>query len=83
MEFHDPDGFYTRAWLFLFVTIVNAQKFDDKSIGPPPRTALDLDLLKAELKGMITVVHPTQDDAVLFFFKQVKSYFVMSFDLFS
>lgn len=68
-KFRDPDGFFTGTWLFFLGTIVNAQKLSNNSIGLP---TVALDLLKSEIKGKITVVHPTQDDAVLFYFKQVK-----------
>ncbi|MCL6407707.1 extracellular solute-binding protein [Dickeya dadantii] len=64
--FRDQDGAWTGIFVDAFSNVVNAKLVDQKSW---PREANDY--LRPDLKGKIVVTYPNDDDAVLFWFKQV------------
>jgi len=67
-EFRDEDGYYTANLVMLASTVVNSQKIAETQW---PKTAEDF--LRPEFKdGQLVIVHPSMDDIVLFYFKQVK-----------
>lgn len=64
--FKDPDGAYTGIFADAFSNVVNTDLIPEKDW---PREASDY--LRPDLKGKIVVTYPNDDDAVLFWFKQV------------
>lgn len=64
--FRDQDGAWTGIFVDAFSNVVNTKLVDQKSW---PREANDY--LRPDLKGKIVVTYPNDDDAVLFWFKQV------------
>ncbi|KHN50660.1 ABC transporter substrate-binding protein [Pectobacterium fontis] len=65
-EFRDGDGAWTGVFVDAFSNVVNSRQLQQKDW---PREAADY--LRPELKGKIVVTYPNDDDAVLFWFKQV------------
>ncbi|MDO5658435.1 MAG: extracellular solute-binding protein [Paracoccus sp. (in: a-proteobacteria)] len=65
--FRDADGAYTGIFVDAFSNVVNTELLPDPSTWP--REARDY--LRPDLKGRIVLTYPTDDDAVLFWFKQV------------
>ncbi len=65
-EFRDDDGYFTGIFVDAFSNVVNSTLIP-KSEWPTEAK----DYLRPNLKGKIVVTYPTDDDAVLFWFKQV------------
>lgn len=65
--FKDADGAYTGVFVDAFSNLVNSKLLPDQATWP--REAKDY--LRPEFKGKIVLTYPTDDDAVLFWFKQV------------
>ncbi|MDO5614464.1 MAG: extracellular solute-binding protein [Paracoccus sp. (in: a-proteobacteria)] len=65
--FKDTDGAYTGIFVDAFSNVVNLAALPDPASWP--REAADY--LRPDLKGRIVLTWPTDDDAVLFWFKQV------------
>lgn len=65
--FRDADGAYTGVFVDAFSNVINSKLLPDQRTWP--REAKDY--LRPEFKGKIVLTHPTDDDAVLFWFKQV------------
>lgn len=66
-ELKDPEGAYTGVFMDAFTTAVNTQLLPDNSSWPVEAN----DYLKPEFKDKLVVTYPNDDDAVLFWFKQV------------
>ncbi|MGO7792400.1 extracellular solute-binding protein [Rhizobium ruizarguesonis] len=66
-KFRDPDGAYTGVFVDAFSNVVNSKLMPDEKTWP--REAKDY--LRPEFKGKLVLTYPTDDDAVLFWFKQV------------
>ncbi|KAJ6646216.1 hypothetical protein Bhyg_01427 [Pseudolycoriella hygida] len=66
-EFKDPDGAFTGVFMDAFSTNVNTELLTNKSSWPVEAN----DYLKPEFKDKLAVTYPNDDDAVLFWFKQV------------
>jgi ABC-type Fe3+ transport system substrate-binding protein len=66
-KFKDPDGAYCGVFVDAFSNVVNTKLLPNSADWP--REAKDY--LRPEFKGKIVVTYPTDDDAVLFWFKQV------------
>lgn len=65
--FKDADGAYTGVFVDAFSNLVNSKLLPDEATWP--REAKDY--LRPEFKGKIVLTYPTDDNAVLFWFKQV------------
>ena len=65
-DFRDKDGAYTGIFVDAFSNLVNS-KLLPKDQWPTEAK----DYLRPEFKGKLVVTYPTDDDAVLFWFKQV------------
>ncbi|MCT6795170.1 extracellular solute-binding protein [Klebsiella pneumoniae subsp. pneumoniae] len=65
--FRDADGAYTGIFVDAFSNVINTKLLPDEKSWP--REAKDY--LRPEFKGKIVLTYPTDDDAVLFWFKQV------------
>jgi ABC-type Fe3+ transport system substrate-binding protein len=65
--FKDPDAAYTGVFVDAFSNLVNSKLLPDEKAWP--REAKDY--LRPEFKGKIVLTYPNDDDAVLFWFKQV------------
>lgn len=65
-EFRDKDGAWTGIFVDAFSNVINSHFLQEKEW---PREASDY--LRPDLKGKIVVTYPNDDDAVLFWFKQV------------
>lgn len=65
-EFRDGDGAWTGVFVDAFSNVVNSRQLRQKDW---PREAADY--LRPALKDKIVVTYPNDDDAVLFWFKQV------------
>ncbi|MEI4483232.1 MULTISPECIES: ABC transporter substrate-binding protein [unclassified Phyllobacterium] len=65
-DFRDKDGAYTGIFVDAFSNLVNS-KLLPKDKWPTEAK----DYLRPEFKGKLVVTYPTDDDAVLFWFKQV------------
>lgn len=65
--FKDKDGAFTGIFVDAFSNVVNTKLLPDEKSWP--REAKDY--LRREFKGKIVVTYPTDDDAVLFWFKQI------------
>lgn len=66
-ELKDPDGAFTGVFMDAFTTNVNTELLPDSSSWPVEAN----DYLKPEFKNKLVVTYPNDDDAVLFWFKQV------------
>ncbi|MFT4180842.1 MAG: extracellular solute-binding protein [Rhizobium sp.] len=66
-DFKDPDGAYTGVFVDAFSNVVNTKLLADRNAWPTEAK----DYLRPEFKGKIVLTYPTDDDAVLFWFKQV------------
>lgn len=64
--FRDDDGAWTGIFVDAFSNVVNTRELQEKDW---PREAADY--LRPGLKGKIVITYPNDDDAVLFWFKQV------------
>ncbi|MGL6235606.1 MAG: ABC transporter substrate-binding protein [Segniliparus sp.] len=62
----DPDGYYTGAFFYFFAEIVN-----DKVLAGRKAPEEAQDFLAPELANSLTITYPNDDDAVLFYFKQL------------
>lgn len=65
--FKDEDGAFTGVFVDAFSNLVNTRLLPDEKMWP--REARDY--LRPEFKNRIVTTYPTDDDAVLFWFKQV------------
>lgn len=65
--FKDKDGAYTGVFVDAFSNVINSKLLPDSKQWP--REAKDY--LRPEFKGRIVMTYPTDDDAVLFWLKQV------------
>ncbi|KAJ6649302.1 hypothetical protein Bhyg_04536, partial [Pseudolycoriella hygida] len=63
----DSDGAYTGVFMIAFSTNVNTELLPNEASWPIKAT----DYLKPEFKDKLVVTYPNDDDAVLFWFKQV------------
>lgn len=65
-DFKDPDDAWVGGYVLAFGNVVNT-----KTLGniPEPKTAQDL--LNPDLKGKMISTYPNDDDAVLFWYKQM------------
>jgi ABC-type Fe3+ transport system substrate-binding protein len=66
-KFKDPDGAFCGVFVDAFSNVVNTKLLPNS--GDWPREAKDY--LRPEFKGKIVVTYPTDDDAVLFWFRQI------------
>lgn len=66
-ELKDPDGAFTGVFMDAFTTNVNTELLSNKSSWPVEAS----DYLKPDFKDKLVVTYPNDDDAVLFWFKQV------------
>ncbi len=66
-ELKDPEGAFTGVFIDAFTTNVNTELLPNKSSWPVEAN----DYLKPEFKDKLVVTYPNDDDAVLFWFKQV------------
>jgi ABC-type Fe3+ transport system substrate-binding protein len=65
-DFRDEDGTYTGIFVDAFSNVVNSK------LLPEARWPTEAkDYLRPEFKGKLVATYPTDDDAVLFWFKQV------------
>ncbi|KXT80651.1 ABC transporter substrate-binding protein [Streptococcus oralis] len=65
-DFKDPDGTWVGGYVLAFGNVVNTKALGSTS---EPKTAKDL--LNSELKGKLISTYPNDDDAVLFWYKQM------------
>lgn len=65
--FKDKDGAFTGIFVDAFSNVVNTKLLPDEKSWPTEAK----DYLRPEFKGKIVLTYPTDDDAVLFWFKQV------------
>jgi ABC-type Fe3+ transport system substrate-binding protein len=65
-DYRDEDGAYTGIFVDAFSNVVNSKLLPKENWPTEAR-----DYLKPEFKGKLVVTYPTDDDAVLFWFKQV------------
>ncbi|WLE00707.1 extracellular solute-binding protein (plasmid) [Agrobacterium leguminum] len=65
--FKDKDGTFTGIFVDAFSNVVNTKLLPDKKSWPTEAK----DYLRPEFKGKIVLTYPTDDDAVLFWFKRV------------
>jgi ABC-type Fe3+ transport system substrate-binding protein len=65
-DFRDADGAYTGIFVDAFSNLVNSKLLPENKWPTEAK-----DYLKPEFKGKLVVTYPTDDDAVLFWFKQV------------
>ncbi|WP_223552477.1 ABC transporter substrate-binding protein [Pseudomonas sp. BF-R-01] len=73
-SFRDKDGAWTGVFVDAFSNVVNTQQIPQAAW---PREAKDY--LRPDLKGKIVVTYPTDDDAVLFWFKLMVDKFGWSY----
>lgn len=66
-ELKDPEGTFTGVFTDVFSTNVNTELLPDQASWPVEAN----DYLKPEFKDKLVVTYPNDDDAVLFWFKQV------------
>lgn len=66
-QLKDPNGAFTGVFMDAFTTNVNTELLSNKSSWPVEAS----DYLKPEFKDKLVVTYPNDDDAVLFWFKQV------------
>lgn len=66
-ELKDPEGAFTGVFMDAFTTNVNTELLPDNSTWPVEAN----DYLEPEFKNKLVVTYPNDDDAVLFWFKQV------------
>ncbi|KAI3416221.1 hypothetical protein GPALN_005765 [Globodera pallida] len=67
-DYRDPDGYFTGIVVYSFSNVVNSRLVPNQSEWP--REAADY--LKPKFAGKkLAITYPTDDDAVLFWFKQV------------
>lgn len=65
--FKDKDGTFTGIFVDAFSNVVNTKLLPDEKSWPTEAK----DYLRPEFKGKIVLTYPTDDDAVLFWFKRV------------
>ncbi|MBP2619958.1 extracellular solute-binding protein [Streptococcus panodentis] len=65
-DFKDPDGAWVGGYVLAFGNVVNS-----KALGSIPEPKTGQDLLNPELKGKMISTYPNDDDAVLFWYKQM------------